>query len=213
MTFDEAVAQFRGAEAGGFGVSVPQAERILQEAVRRYASRSHWIKAQINLGPTVVDQAEYDLPAHVVDLISLRLSTGWPYTRKSTKVFWELASGDAVWRSSKGGVFAPVFDTTGTKKVALHPTPGEAGLTIEGLAAIYPENDLAGNDELPFPGDHQRGVLNAAKAVAYEELDENPQQAQYFRDLFQGEAEELRRQGNSRVGSGPTKFAIAGRRR
>lgn len=214
MTFDDAVGQLRGAEAGGFGVSESQAGRLINEAVRRYAAESKWIKAQVDLGPTVVDQADYDVPGHVVDLRALRLDTGYPYTRKSTEVFWGIESGDLEWTSGRGGVFAPKFSSDGaTQQIALYPSPSTAGQVIQALCAIYPETALSGSDPLPFPESHQRGVLNAAKAIAYEELDENIEQAQYYRDLWMGEAEELRKESNSRIGSGPTKFAIAGRRR
>lgn len=210
-TFEEAVAQLRGPEAAGFGFSELQAGRLINQGVRDYASASEWIRAILDVGPAVADQKDYLLAANVVKVKRLRLGSG-PYSRQNLETLWDLESG-LVTLSGTGGVFVPTFDEAGTDRlITLHPTPGieEVGLPIKALASIFPAADLSGSDAIPFPDDAWRGVLSAAKAIAYEDVDENPDQATYHRGIFEREAEDLKLRGNSQVGQGPVKFAVAG---
>jgi hypothetical protein len=210
-TFEEGVGQLRGAEAAGFGFSEPQAARLLNQGIRDYASASEWIRAILDFGPAVADQAAYDLPANVVKVKRLRLGSA-PYSRQNIEALWDLESG-AMRLAGTGGVFVPTFNDDGADRlITIFPTPGieEQDLPIKGLASIFPAVDLKGSDPIPFPDDSWRGALNAAKAIAYEDVDENPDQAAYYRGLLKEEAEALRLRANSQVGQGPVRFPVAG---
>lgn len=212
-SFEEAVAQLRGPEAGGFGISEPQASKVLNQAIRQFASASEWIRAILDLGPAVADQERYLIPPNVVKIKRLRIAQSLPYSRQGIETLWDLQNGQARLAPGWGGIFVAEYDEDGTVRyVTLWPTPGaeEAGAQIPALASIFPAEDLESADQLPFPEDSTRGVFNAAKSILYEDVDENPEQASYYRDLANGEAEQLRRKANSRVGGGPVKFPVSG---
>lgn len=211
-TFQEAVTQLQSAEAGGFDVSPAQAAALLNEGVRRFAARSEWIKAEVNLGPTVADQEGYDLPGHVVKLRGLSVA-GFPYARTDVLALWNFKQSGRLPRDTSG-VFAERFDDTGKiKTFSLFPVPSEGGLAISGLAVITPATDLSAADPLPFPPEYNRGVVDYAKGIAYEDLDENPQSGTYFISRADARADELRLEANSRSGAGPIRIPVAGLRR
>lgn len=210
-TFADAEAQLRGAEAGGFAVSQAQAASLLNEGVRRLAAASEWIKAELDLGPTIDGQEQYVLPNNVVKLRGIAVA-GQRYARTELLTLWEwkvqgYLPADAV------GAYAERFSEDGkVKTFSLLPIP-DGALPISGLAAITPADDLSGDDVLPFPEEYNRAVLNFAKGIAYEDLDENPQSATYFIERLEKEGAELKLKGYARTGAGPTRLPVAGLRR
>lgn len=211
-TFQEALTQLRSAEAGGFDFGDVQAAALLNEGVRRFAAKSEWIKAELDLGPTVAEQEAYPLPDHVVKLRGVAVS-GAPYARTDALALWNYKNR-AVLPRDIAGLFAERFSDDGKiKSFSLYPIPSEAALTISGFAVITPSEELAGEDKLPFPTEYNRGVLDFAKGVAYEDLDENPQSGTYFAERAGALAEQLRLEANSRTGAGPFRIPVAGLRR
>lgn len=208
-TFGEAVAQLRGAEAGGFSFSVEQAGLLLQEGVDRFASRSKWIKAELDLGTTIADQEQYELPSTVVELLGLTIE-GVPYNAVDVQTIWQYKLVGLPQRID--GAYAERFNDDGKiKAIGLLPVPDADGLSIAGLAVVTP-GQLADDDELPFPAEFRRGPLDYAKGIAYEELDENPEAGAYYIERADTVADELRRLAQSRTGSGPYQIPVASAR-
>lgn len=211
-TFDDAVEQLTSAQAAGFDLKGNQPANLIQEGIRRLAAKSHWIKAQLELGPTVTEQAAYPLEDKIIRLFDVAIANA-PYTRRDIRILWDLRAGRSALASEEGGVFAEAFSEDGkTKTIELFPTPEEGGQPILGLASIYPD-PLSGTDELPFPYDHRRGVVDYAKGIAYEDTDENLTSGAYYIERANATAEALRLLGNARTGSGPYKIPVAGHRR
>jgi hypothetical protein len=212
-TLADAIAQFQGAEAGGFDLSEEQTVSLLNEGVKRFASVSEWIRAELELGPTIASQEEYNLPGNVVKLLRVAVA-GYPFERHDLQTLWDLKLGRlGLARPNEGGVFAERFGEDGIeKKFSLWLPPTDAGQPITGLAAITPD-DLKPADVLPFPPEYRRGPLDFAKGIAYEEIDENPQSGSYFLDRANARALELRGLTNSRTGAGPVKARVAGHAR
>lgn len=213
-TLADAVAQLRGPEAGGFDFSDTQAALLLNEGAKRLAAQSEWIRAELELGPTVAEQEEYVLPDKVVRLLRVAVA-GYPYERSDLQTLWDLRLGRLRLAAggAEGGVFAERFGVDGkTKLFSLWLPPTESGLAVTGLAAITPD-DLELTDELPFPEEFRRAVLDYAKGIAYEDTDENPQSGNYFLSRAEAEAVKLRNLANSRTGAGPHKARVAGHRR
>lgn len=209
-TFGDAIAQLQGAEAGGFDFSTVQAASLLNEGVKRFASRSEWIKAEVDLGFTVVDQEAYGLPENVVKLKGLSVS-GVPYQAVDALTIWQYKVNGLPWRVD--GVYAERYSEDGKiKSVSLLPIPDEASLAIGGLSVITPE-DLEPADSLPFPPEYRRGPLDYAKGIAYEDVDENPESGTYFTDRANALADDLRLHAQSRTGSGPYMIPVATARR
>jgi len=212
VLFSEEVAQLRGAEAAGFDLSEAQAAKLLNQGIDRLAARSEWIKVEAEYGPTVAEQERYEIPANTVRVLSVQIGES-PYVPVSVKDLWELKAGRKE-APAEGGVFAERFSEDGaTKTLGFYPVPEEAEEAIEALAAITPAKDLSGEDPLPFPDQNCRGARDFAIALAYEQLDENIEQARFYEERGEAEAERLRRLANSRVGSGPLKIPVAGRKR
>ena len=213
-TFDDAVEQLTSAQAGGFDYSAgsKQPATLIQEGIAALAADSHWIKAQPNLGPTVADQAEYVLAEKIVKLFALEIANA-PYQRRDVRELWDLRAGRDQIIGSEGGVFAETFAEDGkTKSFALLPVPTEDGLEIIGLASITPD-PLSGTDPLPFPPKYRRAILDYAKSIAYEDLDENVNAGATYLARAERRAEQLFLFANSRTGSGPWKIPIAGKHR
>lgn len=213
-TFADAVEELTSAQAAGFDVKQARAETVIQEGIRHLAARSHWIKAMLNLGPTVADQAAYTLPERVIRLFEVAINND-PYTRRNIHTLWDLRTGRSTLEpgAEEGGVFAEVGSEDGkSKSIELLPTPEEGEAEITGLASIYPE-PLAASDELPFPADHRRAVVDYATGILYEGSDENQATGAFYRERADGTAEALRLFANARSGSGPWKIPVAGHRR
>jgi hypothetical protein len=207
-TFDELVADLRAAEGAGFDVTAATAGRAVNEAVRRLASISKWVETEVELGPTVIDQELYEVDANIVDLSELIVGEA-PYLRVGQRQFFRLKAGTLRLSSDANGAFAPRFTSAGLKQFGLYPTPDAAGDTILGFASITPE-DLTGTEVPPFPDDLERAVLDGAKVVLYQDVDENPEEAAIYDDRFRLAAEDLRRRRNSRLGSGPVQILKKG---
>jgi hypothetical protein len=174
--------------------------------VKRFAARSEWIKAEINLGPTVVDQELYATPENVVKLIGLRVN-GVVYTATDARALWDYKQQGLPSRID--GVYAERFNEDGKiKSFSLLPIPDTADLAIEGLAVITPA-DLSGDDQLPFPEEYNRGLLEYAKGIAYEDVDENPESGSYFIQRADARADDLRLEAQSRTGRGPYRIPVA----
>lgn len=213
-TVADVVTQLTSAQAAGFDVGTVQAEREVQQAIKRVAAGSQWIKGQIELGPTVIGQARYELPGNVIKLLDLTVGEDTPYTRRDVRILWALRSGrdELVGNGSEGGIFAEEFSADGkTKYVAIFPLPEEVTV-LQGLASLVPA-DLQPADTLPFPEQHRGAVLDFATAALYEKTDENVNQAAYYEKRAIATTESLFLLANSRTGSGPYKIPVAGHRR
>jgi hypothetical protein len=211
----DVVEQLTSAQAAGFDLRGKQPELLAIEAVKRFAAKSHWVKAELTLGPTVAAQTVYTLPGQVVKLLDLLYGESTPYQAKSIRDLWDLKSGRAELVESEylGGIFAERFSADGTlKQFEIFPAPEEGGEALTGLASIVPP-DITLETALPFPEDKRRAVVDLAKAIAYEDTDEGFEPATYFEKRANAEAESLFLLGNARIGSGPYKIPVAGHRR
>lgn len=214
-TLGDVVEQLTNAQAAGFDVKEAQAIKLAQEAVKRFAAKSHWIKAELQLGLTVVGAYNFVIPPKVIQMRKVTVGDNQPYTRKGIEELWDLRAGrsELVNTGASPGVFAERFSEDGiTKSIDIFPTPEEAGQPVTGLASVLPDN-LELTDELPFPADKRGAVLDLATAFAYERTDENPGQATYYEKRALAEAEALFLLSNARTGSGPFKIPVAGHRR
>lgn len=206
-SFDDLVARYRSPEAGGFDVSTTRAREVVNQAIRRLVVESRSLKDELELGPAVADQALYTLPANVVDVLALKVGGDPNYIRVSTTQHWELEAGKAVLPSWATGAYAPRF-TAESKKVAIHGIPA-AGTTITALVALS-SPDYSGTQVPPLPDDLEDAVLWAAKAIGYEEIDENLNTSEAYSQKAGAAAAELRARETGRVGGGVIQGQIKG---
>jgi hypothetical protein len=211
-TIADVVEELTSAQASGFDVKDKRAEKIAQRAIKSLAAASHWIKAELELGPTVAGQAGYTLADKIVRLFDVVVGENTPYGRRDIRILWDLRAGRTTLSGEEGGVFAERFDATGTKKTFdIYPTPEEV-LPILGLASITPD-DLAAGETLPFPEQYRGAILDFARVELYEQSDENKALAESYEKRALSKAEGLFLLANARTGSGPWKIPVAGHRR
>ncbi len=213
-TFDDAVAQLTGAQAGGFAFRPEQSTSLINEGIKRLAESSEWIRAELEIGTTLVGEDLYDLPDNIVRMQEV-LINGLRYLLVNRDDILGLEAGrlQVVEYPDVGGVFCERFSSDGQKRISIYPPPEEAGLPIIAEAAIYPDKTLGGADPLPFPPRFRRAIVDYAKGIAYEDMDENPQAGAGYLARADQRGEELRLLGKSRAQSNaPYKIPVAGHR-
>lgn len=210
MVFEDAKSQLRGAEAAGFDVSDGQAGKLVNRGLRRLASLSRWVRELRELDTTDVGVAEYAVPDDILSIVALTVGGGREYLAVNLRQIWSLQQGSLSLRGAPGA-FSDEYgaDPATSHKLALYPAPTAAGLAIVAYCAVVP-GDYEDGDNLPFPPDMDETIIDAARAMAYEDVDENPDMADYFHKKVNDEAERLRRRANSRVGSNVTQIQVKG---
>jgi hypothetical protein len=182
-------------------------DQIANEKHKQLVALSGWDTRITNLGTTVTDQGEYDVPSGIADLAKLRVDST-PYKQVGLDQIWDLRNGDAF-LSGAGGVFAPNYKADGTQQVSIYPTPDEDGLTIDALVTFVPAT-LGASDYPIVPEDVQPAIADGVVAELWRLRSENAQEAAEFENRFQGAIELLRRRKNSRIGTGPVQIGVKG---
>lgn len=211
-TIANVMADLRDAEAAGFDFSEERAEALAIESCDRLAAVSEWVRAEVNFGPTVANQADYTVPAKVVRARNVYIGTNG-YTEASYDELMGLRAGRmfANEGGTDGGVFTERFSEDGsTKQITLYPTPEDDDLEIVALCSITPGESMTKASVLPFPADMYRAVVDYGIAIAYESFDENINAGAAYLQRAGDKAEQLRRRANSRMGRGPYKARVAG---
>jgi hypothetical protein len=124
----------------------------INERVQEALATSKWRKVELELGVTVAGQAQYAVPASVVDIRAIRVDSGRRWLSVSTEDLFDLKSGDASLRNA-AGAFAANFEADADPVVELWPVPTESGLSIAALAAVTLTTDLVAADPIPLPDD------------------------------------------------------------
>lgn len=198
---------------GGFDTSAVDTTRavILGWVQTRYngaLSASRWRKMAVPLGPTVAGQAQYALPAHVIDMRRLRVDGSRPWLRVTGEDLWDLQAGAAILRGNTGA-FAPNFEADADQVVELWPAPDKSGLAIDALCEVTDTTQLAdsgaGAGSVPnLPDDLHRPILvKGAIAEGLTVIEKRPDLAAPFEGEAAAAIKELTRRARSRVGSGP----------
>lgn len=210
MTFDEIVDGVLA--QGGFAVTRSVAGGWVNEVHRKAVADSQWQMRSLSLGPTVVDQAEYDIPERVVDIVGLYVvgddGTPGDWRRISSTDLWNVKAGRSrIVR--EGGVFAAAFGDADEKRIELYPAPETAGLEITALAAMVPVAMSSGSSPV-IPDDMHGDLLDGAIALGLLRMDERADSAAAFDARFREMVGKLRRRKNSRVGSGTSRMKVYG---
>lgn len=212
MLFEDAKSQLTGAESAGFDIGDTQAGTLVNRGLRRLASLSRWIREVRQIALTVQGQSEYPITDDILDIYALRVDSGPEYLAASLREIWNLQNGTQWLSQGAVGAFSDDYgsDPASSHKLAIFPVPSQAGLSISGYCSVIPD-DYEDGDDLPFPPDMDETIIDAARAYAYEDVDENPDMASYFRQKVEDGAERLRRRANDRVGSNVTQIKIKGK--
>jgi hypothetical protein len=209
MLFEEAKSQLTGAESAGFDLSDAQAGKLVNRGLRRLASLSKWVRELRQIALTVANQAEYAVADDILEIRALTVGGSAEYVSASLSEIWALQQGSKWLSGDAVGAFSDYYgtDPATSHKLALYPAPTAANLAIVGYCAVIPA-DYANGAQLPFPSDMDETIIDAARAMAYEDVDENPEMAGYYHSKVNDEAERLRRRANDRVGSNVTRIKV-----
>ena len=162
----------------------------------------------VSIGPTVVDQPDYDVPATIVHLFEVAVS-GAPY---GGTIHTDLAladQSDLVWLGN--GLWAVgENEDDGTKKIRLIPAPSEAGQTIVLYAAVRaPELTLAG--QVYIDDEFVRYLRYGAMATGWDLNAEDGNTSERYEARFEAGVERYRRWVARRFrGSGPAQIRVKG---
>lgn len=200
-------------EEGGFPASDRSlAEGWVNEVHRRAVADAEWLKRKLTIAVTVVGQADYDVPAGVVDIVGIYLADadGKPgdWQRVSETAMWDIQAG-RVQVAGSGGVFAPAYGPNDEKRITLYPAPDTAGQSIVALAAMSPVAMVAGATPV-VPEDMHGDLKDGAIALGLLRMDERSDSAAVFDARFERMVAKLRRRRISRIGSRTSRVRVFG---
>lgn len=199
---------------GNFDATEPQVLQWLTRRQRTMCSRTRVYRKKLSIGPTVAEQQAYTVPKEVVEIREV-LVNGITY---GTGRHSDLAQGaqgylwlDGLYLDG-GGISTREDDSTGTTKLALYPTPTEAGLEVTLIAVCLPPDLVVGEDStIKVPGDFLDALVAGAIATGLTRIESRPDLAQPFETIFSAACTELETQVNRRFrGAGPAQIRVVG---
>lgn len=191
------------------GLDLTPAEELslINEAVDELCVESEWTRANLDLGPTVADQAAYTLPSNLHRILRLRVgSTIYEPTDEEAAVDLQQARR-SLWVD---GVWWLSFDSSGTESVSLYPTPSSSGTAITAICVVHPTALTGESDDLPTPPDYDRAVANYVKSIAMGDEEDNEQTRDYYLGEFERAKQKLRDLRNSRAARKGATIRITG---
>jgi hypothetical protein len=186
-------------EEGAFDATPTAVLRWLNRRHRTMVARSGcWVK-DVELGPSVADQAEYALPAgaNAERLVrAVQVTVGGVIFQQGTPDDMTQAAAGVLLLDGDGGVMDASMDDTGTawaQTILLQPAPGEDSLSIIVRGSWLPR-DLRLDQSPVIPPNYVDALVAGAIATGLSRSagDFRPDLAQRFEDQFIAATEELR---------------------
>lgn len=199
---------------GNFDATEAQALQWLSRRQRQMCARSRCYRKKLSIGPTVSEQQDYAVPAEVVEIREV-LVNGLTY---GTGRHVDLAQGAQGWlwldglAWNGGGIAMRDDDAEGTRKIALFPTPTEAGLEVVLIAVCLPPDLAVGQDTtIKVPLDFMDALVAGAIATGLRRIESRPDLAVPFETEFTNGCSELMMQTNRRFrGAGAAQIRVQG---
>lgn len=204
---------------GGFDTDETDTSRtvILGWVQTRYdlaLTQSKWRRMTLSLGSTVVGQAQYAIPAQVVEFESLRVGGSAPWLRVTLDELVGLATNDGSYLTAAAGAYGPNFEPDGDKVVELWPTPSVAGLAITCVAVCTDTTALAdGAGSTPaLPTDlHRRLLVKGGIAEGLSTIEKRADMAASFEGEFGQAVKELKSRAVAQVRPALFRARVGGR--
>lgn len=169
--------------------------------------RSEFTRKTADIGPTVLDQAAYALPADFDRGLRLTVDAV-PYRLSDQEDGEELALNNRQFGSQ--AIYYQSFDSSGTEQYSLYPAPATAGLTIALTYVFTPADLSAGSDTPSVPARFHRAITDYARGEAFGVLEDNPELEQFYKDKFEAKVGELAQLRIARAGRGPAQMRVSG---
>ena len=188
----------------------------LDARYQEMCAESGYTQAMRDLGPTVVDQAEYALEDSITRVIGLQVGTSRPWTPVKLEDLWALGAGTARLEGGMIGAFAQTWSEASTsegegiEKVRLYPVPTEAGLDVSVLCIVAPPALSLSTNEAPrVPGDFHEFIVDGAIAMGLRRDDSREDEAAPYEARFKDAIGRLGMRRRKRVGRGPIQGRVA----
>lgn len=202
---DDIVAAIQG--AGDYA----QADvlRRVNQAHNKALVGSKWAKATLDMGPTVAGTAFYALPARLIEPLFFSIG-GIPTGKAAHADLYGYQAGVLAWSISGSSLLVADASSAAITGVTVIPTP-TAALSFTVFGPVLPAADLALGGTPLTPTDFDEHLESYALALCRERDDDRMDAGGAFRQLFEGEVEQLRRRAKrlSR-GAGPAQIRVAG---
>lgn len=197
-------------QEANFDVTNATALTWLNRRHRTMVVRARALKETISAGSTVIGQADYTLPAGVVEVYEFDVG-GIPFTRGRRTDIASNAQG-LLWlyAPNGAGLIAANADSTGAAKFTITPVPTSV-LAISLFAAMQPADlDTAVDATLLVPSRFVEGLIAGGMATGYYR-EGQVQLAQVQEQRFDAACEEWRLDVRKQMrGSGPVQIRIVG---
>lgn len=191
----------------------------MNEAARKFARQSEWLRPWIELGPAVADQSDYELPARVARVLKLEVDDV-PWAPGSQEMADRVLNNELFLRTPvNGGIFFSVESEDGTdvvESVRLYSVSfmPAAGVTIQAKIVRYPETLTSATLDTwttPWDDEFDRGILDYVRMLGVGEGEDSQADRTFYADRFAESVIDAKRLRNSKMGRGPRQLAIKGK--
>lgn len=191
------------------GVTTTEAGVLINQRYAEGVTDALFLEKEIDLGTTVADQSEYSMPETDLVQIEYAYIGTVPYDRIGIADMKALQAGRSFLGDTTRGAIAPAFDSSGTPKFELYPTPSDAGDTITGIVADAP-TALTGSGTTICPAFFDQSLIDGARALVYDEEDERGSDRERLEASFNRGVVKLKTRKNIRIGRGPVQAKVKG---
>lgn len=182
--------------------------RRVNQAHNKALTDSKWVKATLDMGPTVAGTAFYALPERLIEPLFFSIG-GVPTGKAAHADVYGYSAGTLAW-SLAGALLVADADAGGVAGVTVIPEPTAAQDFLV-FGPVLPAAALELGDDPLTPADFDEHLESYALALCRERDDDRMDAGGAFRQLFEAEAEKLRRRAKRRDrGAGPAQIRVVG---
>ena len=194
-------------ELFGLDLEDDEADRLYNEADTEFCVQSGWTQGAVDLGPTVADQAAYELPEEVYEPLEVYVNDR-PYDAATKRIVKEIGAG--TYRLRARGVWWLSVDATGVQSISVYPTPSEA-LPLEADCVVYPPAMEDDTDTPAAPKNFHRALHEYVQAISLGGSEDDLERKQVHMDEFERQAARCRQHRIRRKsGSGGAQMRVVG---
>lgn len=190
----------------GLDIEPEERDRLLNEGHVELCVRAEWTRALKEVGPTVADQIAYAYP-DARRILSLSVA-GNTYAPTDHESVLSLRAGRLVLRTD--GVWWLSYESDGTRKISLYPTPGTAGVSILAECVVEPAELVNDADEPAVPSDFRQALVDYVASLTLGRQEDDPEARELHQAEFERQVQRLSELANMQEGDGPIQAQIAG---
>lgn len=185
-----------------------EVDQLLVEADRELCTRSEWTRANVELGPTVADQAAYPVPS-TVDRILRVWKDGYPLDESNENDAKRVATGEM--RIAGNGIYWLSWDEDSVESVSVAPTPTDAQSLTAQCVVWDTDWEMDADGDVPkAPARFAKVLRSYALYQIFSLTEDNPELKEQHEADFERGVELLHRLRLARAGRGGARLRIEG---